>query len=85
MDIWPNLIVLFHSPWENVREVLMLVIINSFKQGLRCLNAKLKQKTCDHVKQLLYNFLQSNDYSERLMGVKLFAATLGLAQASTSK
>ncbi len=63
----------------------MLVIINSFRHGLRYLNAKLKQRTCDHVRQLLYNLLQSNDYSERLMGVKLFAATLGLAQPPASK
>lgn len=57
MDIWPNLIALFLSPWENVREVLMLVVLNSFRVGLRSLNAKLKQKTCDNIKQLLYNFL----------------------------
>lgn len=79
MDIWSNLIALFHSPWENVREVLMLVILNSFRQGLRTLNAKLKLRTCDNLKQLLYNFLQSNDFSERLMGIKLYAAILGLA------
>lgn len=63
----------------------MLVILNSFRQGLRCLNAKLKQKTCDNIKQLLYNFLQSNDFSERLMGAKLYAAILGLAQPSTTR
>lgn len=85
MDIWPNLIALFLSPWENVREVLMLVILNSFRQGLRTLNAKLKQKACDHIKQLLYNLLQSNDFSERLMGIKLYAAVLGLAHPSTTR
>lgn len=65
MDMWPHLMALFNSPWENVREVLMLVILNCFKHGLIVLkiNPRLEQKASESIKQLLYNFLQSNDFS----------------------
>ena len=80
VGMWPGLVALFHSPWENVREILMLVILNSFKQGFYFLSLKLKQRATDCLKQLLLAFLQSNDHTERLMGVKIFAVVLGLAR-----
>lgn len=80
LDMWPNLITLFNSPWENVREILMLVILNCFKQGFYYLSNGLKQKAYECLKQLLSNFLQSNDFSERLMGIKLLAVLMGLGR-----
>lgn len=63
VGMWPGLVALFHSPWENVREILMLVILNSFKQGFYNLSAKIKQRATECLKQLLLAFLQSNDYT----------------------
>lgn len=80
LDMWPNLMALFNSPWENVREILMLVILNCFKQGLYYLGAGLKHKAYECLKQLLSSFLQSNDFSERLMGIKLLGVLLGLGR-----
>ncbi len=80
LDMWANLISLFNSPWENVREILMLVILNCFKHGFYYLSAGLKCKSYELLKQLLSSFLQSNDFSERLIGIKLLAVLLGLGR-----
>jgi hypothetical protein len=78
--MWSNLTNLFNSPWENVREILMLVILNCFKNGFYQLNSRLKQRAAECVRILLLSFLQSNDFTERLTGIKLFAVILGLAK-----
>jgi hypothetical protein len=55
----------------------MLVLVQSLKDGLFKVKPNLKSRMKDILKPLLANFLQSNDHTERLMGVKLLALLLG--------
>lgn len=57
----------------------MLIIINCFRRGL-VLAQPLKKKAAESLQQLLQRLLLSGDFSERLMGVKLFGGLAGLAQ-----
>lgn len=70
---------IFNSPWENVREILMLTILNTLKNGLSNLPQSLKLKLCQTVRQFLVNFMQSNDHTERAMGLKLLCCLIGFA------
>lgn len=80
MKMWNNLTVLLNSPLENVREMLMLVLIHTFKSGLSNIEYKLRVQLIDQFKPLLGNSLQSSDHSERIMGVRLLALLIGLGK-----
>lgn len=80
MKMWTNLTVLLNSPLENVREMLMLVLIHTFRSGLSNIESQLRAQLIDQFRPLLVSSLQSNDHSERIMGVRLLALLIGLGK-----
>jgi hypothetical protein len=67
-----------NSPLENVRELLMLVLLFAFREGLGGMKPVLRERLTELLKPLLTNCMQSTDYSERLLGIKLLALLVGL-------
>jgi hypothetical protein len=63
----------------------MLVLLQSLKNGFFQVKPNLKSRMKDMLKPLLTNFLQSNDHTERLIGVKLVALLLGAGREWTEK
>lgn len=58
----------------------MLVLIHTFRGGFNNIHAQLKNVLIEQFKPLLANSLQSNDHSERIMGVRLLALLIGLGK-----
>lgn len=61
--MWSSLVGLLNSPLEQVRETLMVVLLNSFKGGLGDVAEHVRDRIMDQVKPLMSSTLHSKDYS----------------------
>lgn len=60
--------------------MLILILLHTFKRGLVEAIPNIRNKIIEQAKPLLASCLQSKDYSERLMAIRLFALLLGLGK-----
>jgi hypothetical protein len=63
VKVWPCILILVNSPWENIRQTALLSLVYNLRSGLSAINEITKGKLKQLIKNLLNHLLHSPDHT----------------------